>query len=212
MDVRHPAPVSVIDRPRQRRRNTAGNERLTAWVGGTLFVLLAIEGLTIVSIRALLVPHVVVGMLIGAAAGLKILSTGYRFMRYYSGDAAYRKKGPPAPLLRILGPLVILTTVAVIATGILLLYVPVGRMGQLLQWHQASFVLWFLVMSVHVLTYIWRVPALILAEFSQRVPIGRPGRVLALALSLIVGAIGALVVLGPTHSWLSTFLGGVTQH
>ena len=207
MTVReHPA----LARPK--RRNTAGNERLTAWVGGALFVLLAVEGLTILSVQSLLIPHVVVGMLILATVGLKILSTGYRFYRYYSGDPAYRKKGPPAPLLRILGPIVILTSLAVLLTGVLLLYVPKARMGQLLQYHQASFVLWFLVMSVHVLAYVWRVPGLILADLGSRVPVGRPGRLLALALALLVGAVSALLVLGPTHNWLSTFLSGATGH
>jgi hypothetical protein len=206
--------VTVRERPavRRKQRNTEGNERLTAWVGATLFVLLAIEGLTIVSVQQLLVPHVVVGMLITAVAGLKIMSTGYRFFRYYSGDAAYRRKGPPAPLLRILGPIVILTTVAVLATGIALLYVPSSQMGSVLQLHKASFLLWFVAMAVHVLAYIWRVPGLILADLGKRVPVGRPGRILALALALVVGVATSLLVLDPARSWLSLFLSGAIGH
>ena len=57
---------------RRPRRNPDGNERLTAWAGAFLFVLLAIEGLTIVSVQSLLIPHVVVGVLIGAL-GLFVL-------------------------------------------------------------------------------------------------------------------------------------------
>ncbi len=44
----------------------------------------------------------------------------YRFVRYYSGSAPDVRKGPPAPLLRVLGPLVVLTSVAVLGTGIML--------------------------------------------------------------------------------------------
>jgi hypothetical protein len=167
---------------------------------------LAIEGLTIVSVQQLLVPHVVVGMLITAVAGLKIISTGYRFFRYYAGDAAYRHKGPPAPLLRTLGPIVILTTVAVLATGIALLYVPTGQMGSVLQLHKASFFLWFVAMAAHVLTYIWRVPGLILADLGKHVTVDRRGRILALALALVVGVVTSLLVLDPARNWLKSFL------
>lgn len=198
--------------PRTKRRNTAGNERLTAWVGATLFVLLAVEGLTILSVQSLLIPHVVVGMLIVGAVLLKIASTGYRFYRYYAGDPSYRRKGPPAPLLRVLGPLVILTTLAVLVTGILLLYVPRAQMGQVLQLHQASFLLWFVVMTVHVLAYIAKVPRLIVAEFSGKVPFGRRGRLIALGTALVLGALGALVALGPAHAWVATFLGNGAGH
>ena len=48
-------------------------------------------------------------------AGLKIGSTLWRFTRYYTGSAAYVRKGPPAPLQRVTGPFVILTTAAVLA-------------------------------------------------------------------------------------------------
>ena len=58
-------------------------------------------------------------LLIGPVV-LKVCSTGYRFVRYYTGAAAYRRKGPPAPLLRLLGPVVLLTSVAVIGTGVML--------------------------------------------------------------------------------------------
>ena len=40
--------------------------------------------------------------------------------RDYTGAAAYVRKGPPAPLQRVTGPFVILTTVAVLGTGIML--------------------------------------------------------------------------------------------
>ena len=40
--------------------------------------------------------------------------------RDYTGAAAYVRKGPPAPLQQVTGPFVILTTVAVLGTGIML--------------------------------------------------------------------------------------------
>jgi hypothetical protein len=74
-----------------------GNERLTAMTGAVLLVLLAAEGFTILSLRQLLTPHFFIGMLLLGPVALKAGSTIYRFARYYTGSALYRRKGPPGP-------------------------------------------------------------------------------------------------------------------
>jgi hypothetical protein len=76
-----------------------GNARLTGTIAAVLLVLLAAEGVT-VRVGALLSVHVFIGMLLVPPIVLKIGSTGYRFIRYYAGSPAYRRKGPPAALLR----------------------------------------------------------------------------------------------------------------
>ena len=48
-------------------------------------------------------------------AGLKIGSTLWRFTRYYTGSAAHAEGPARAPLQRVTGPFVILTTAAVLA-------------------------------------------------------------------------------------------------
>ncbi len=107
--------------PRHRRRNqldtaggASGNERLTAMTGAVLLLLLAVEGVTIVFKRELLTLHFFFGMLLVGPLVLKIGSTGYRFVRYYAGSAPYVRRGPPALLLRLLGPIVIATSAGVI--------------------------------------------------------------------------------------------------
>ena len=50
---------------------------------------------------------------------LKLGSTGYRFARYYLGSPVYRAKGPPLLPLRLLAPVLVLTTLLVFATGVL---------------------------------------------------------------------------------------------
>ena len=70
---------------------------------------------------------------------LKLASTGYRFTRYYVATAAYRLKGPPHVLLRGLAPVLVATTLAVFATGVLLLVDGPGSRDQLLLWHKVSF-------------------------------------------------------------------------
>jgi hypothetical protein len=72
----------------------AGNEILTSSVAAVLTVLLVIEGVTILRLGSLLVPHMVVGLMLIPVVGLKLGSTGYRFLRYYSHAPAYREKGP----------------------------------------------------------------------------------------------------------------------
>src|ERR1017187_3551186 len=103
-----------------RRADPAGNERLTEMTGAVLLVLFAAECLPLLNIGNLLTLHVFLGMLLLGPAGLKIGSTLWRFTRYYTGSAGYVRKGPPGPLQRVTGPFVILTTVAVLGTGIML--------------------------------------------------------------------------------------------
>ena len=103
-----------------RHADPAGNERLTAMTGAVLLVLFVAECLTLLNIGSLLTLHVFLGMLLLGPVSLKIGSTLWRFTRYYTGSAAYVRKGPPAPLQRVTGPFVILTTVAVLGTGIML--------------------------------------------------------------------------------------------
>jgi hypothetical protein len=68
-------------------------------------------------------PRVGVGVLLVAVAALKIASTGWRFLRYYTGHRPYRQAGSPTTLLRILGPLVIASTVGVLGSGLWLIVV-----------------------------------------------------------------------------------------
>jgi hypothetical protein len=148
-------------RHRRRRRGIGGinggggaegNERLTAMTGAVLLVLFAAEGITILSVHQLLTLHFFVGMLLAGPVLLKIGSTGYRFARYYTGAVPYVRKGPPAPLLRLLGPVVVLTSCGVIGSGIALAFAGPGN-GPWLIAHKALFVLWVGAMTIHVLAY-----------------------------------------------------------
>ncbi len=156
-----------------------GNERLTAASAALLFVLLAVEGLTIVFLRPLFDVHVFVGMLLVPVLVAKLASTGYRFLRYYAGAPAYRRKGPPHPALRLLAPLLVAATVVLMASGILLVVEPTHS-ALLITVHQASFVVWFALASVHVLAYVWRLPRALAPDWRRSrlsaVRRGGPGR------------------------------------
>jgi hypothetical protein len=141
-----------------------GNARLTGYTAVVLVVLLAVEGVTVLSIRRLLVAHALIGFLLIPPIVLKLASVGYRFVRYYAGDRRYREAGPPELLLRLLGPVVVLLTVGVFATGVELWLFGYRFGYQWQTWHKLSFLLWFFAMTVHVLAYLRRTPELALAD------------------------------------------------
>ncbi len=76
------------------RSGVIGNERLTALAGAVLLVLIVVELVTVPNLRALLSVHVLVGVLLAGPLAVKLGSTGYRFLRYYTGSPAYVRKGP----------------------------------------------------------------------------------------------------------------------
>jgi hypothetical protein len=148
----------------ERYGGAEGNERLTVVTGAVLLVLLAAEGLTILHVDRLLTLHFFIGMLLLGPVALKAGSVMYRFFRYYTGKGPYVRKGPPAPLLRLLGPFVLLLTACVFGSGVMLAIVgPAGRYPWLTV-HKAAFILWFGAMAIHVLAYLPRLPRLLYAE------------------------------------------------
>src|SRR5277367_2093546 len=147
------APVGFAH-PRLFSGGTGGNELLTVQVGAVLFVGLAVLGVTIIRIGQLTWLHLFLGLLLIGPVLLKMSSTGYRFARYYSGDAAYRRKGPPAAPLRLLAPVVVLSTIGVFATGVVLLALgPSSRPTWLLP-HKVTFFVWLAAASLHVLGHL----------------------------------------------------------
>jgi hypothetical protein len=215
------APVVGEAAGRQHRENAvlagtggpAGNARLTAWTGLLLLVLIIAEFITLLDVRGLISWHLVIGVLLVPPAMLKTATTGWRVVRYYRGNQAYRDAGPPPLLLRVLGPFVVLSTVAVLASGLVLILAgPDGSRRALLQAfgqridaitiHQATFAVWAAVTGLHTLTRI--VPALRLTLVPRSTHRALPGlywRGTALAVTVIVAAASAIVVLGAGGAW-----------
>src|SRR3954453_21546260 len=116
-----------------------GNEALTDIAGVVLIVLLLAEGITIIDMGGLLTLHMFIGLVLIPPVLVKLGSTGYRFARYYLRTSAYREKGPPLTLLRLMAPVLVLTTVGVFATGVLLLLLG-HRSDTLIQIHKVCFI------------------------------------------------------------------------
>jgi hypothetical protein len=202
--------VSLRTQPRHRRKvdtngGVAGNERLTAMTGAVLLAGFAAEGVTILGLHShgLLTAHIVIGFFLVGPVLLKIGSTVYRFFRYYTGSGPYVRKGPPALLLRLLGPLVVLTSLAVVGTGVILAFTGPGGQGPWLFLHKASFVLWFCCMTVHVLAHAPKLPALLLGNPRVATIVAGAGRRwLLLTGALVAGLLVAVLTAHTAHSWL----------
>lgn len=183
-----------------------GNERLTAINGVLLIVLLAALGVTIVRIRPLIDEHLFLGMLLLAPVALKLASTGYRFTRYYTDDPNYRERGTPPLLLRVLGPLVVLSTVSVFATGVLLLAEGPGASSTLRTLHKVSFIVWVAVTGIHVLGHLPDLARILLIRRGERyeynqLAAGHLGRTIALSGVIVAGLVLAIVLIPHFGGW-----------
>lgn len=189
------------------------NQRLTASTAVVLFVLLFVEGVTVLRVRSLIRPHVLVGMLLVPPILVKIGSTFYRFLRYYTGAPAYRAKGPPAWVLRILGPVVVVLTVIMFGSGIALLLAPASWHASLLGLHKVSFILWFLATTVHVLGHLgetvrFGLPDWVRSRWSPPLRRATNVRRAVLLASLAVGAVLGVLLL----TQVATYLGSAPAH
>jgi hypothetical protein len=191
----------VIDQIR--RAGPPGNERLTASVGLVLLVLLVVETLTTLSARSLLSVHIFLGLLLLPPLALKLVSTGWRFLRYYARDKLYRHEGPPRFVLRLLAPFLIASTLVLFGSGIAL--AAVGGDG-LFAVHIVSFGVWGLLMVVHVLAYLARTVRVGVADWHHSTKLvvgGARGRRAALGGAVLAGVILAVATYPVQQGWLS---------
>jgi hypothetical protein len=137
---------------RDRLGGTDGNEILTAATAAVLTCLLVVEGVTVIHMRGLRGVHMFIGLTLIPPLLVKIGSTGYRFVRYYTGARAYREKGPPLLPLRMLAPLLVVSTIGIFVTGVVLL-VDGHKSGTLLEIHKVSFIVWVAMFGIHFLAY-----------------------------------------------------------
>jgi hypothetical protein len=194
---------------RERLGGAEGNEILTSAAAAVLIVLLALEGITIIHMGGLVSVHMFIGLLLIPPALLKLASTGYRFVRYYSGAREYREKGPPLLPLRLLAPVLVASTVAVLASGVWLLALG-HRSGQVLEIHKIAFIVFGVVFAVHFLAYVPRMVRSLRADWGpirrQAIP-GASVRGMLVAASLGAGLALSLSLLSAIEGWHGGHLG-----
>ena len=149
-------------------------------------------------------------MALGPPALLKTTTTGWRIVRYYTGDRPYRQAGPPPVALRMLGPAGRRRDArppryragagaAGRATSRRTLLTVLGQRIDTITLHQASFAVWAVVTGLHVLARLlpaWR------ATRRPGTPVPGPRRRAVALLSVVVLSLGcADWVLAQSHGW-----------
>jgi uncharacterized membrane protein len=154
-----------------------GNEELTAWAGLLLIPLLVVVGVTLFFMRQLIVVHLFVGLVLVGPVCLKLASAGYRFTRYYTREPRYRRKGPPPLAMRLIAPIVVVSTVVMLVSGVLLLIDGPSSRDQYLELHKVSCIVWVVFVGLHVLGHLAEMPSVAARHppRTDRTPVGRRG-------------------------------------
>jgi hypothetical protein len=199
-----------VDPVLARTGGPAGNSRLTAWTGILLLGLFLAELVTLLDVRGLISWHLAVGVALLPPSLLKTATTGWRIARYYAGNGPYRTAGPPPTILRVLGPLVVLATLALLGTGLLLVFLGepashrtlatvLGQRVDTVTLHQAAFAFWCVVTGLHVvgrLVPAWQVTR----DAGSAVP-GRHRRTTTMAAVLALSVVSTGWLLAHSGGW-----------
>ena len=176
-----------------RRFGPDGNARLTAAVGLTLLVLSAIEYLTLLlGLQRFLSWHVFVGLVLIPPIALKLAATGWRFLRYYTRDEEYVRRGPPMTLMRLLAPLLVAATVLLFGSGVAMAFTHGAALALARRVHGPAAFIWTLTLGAHVLAYLPRAVSHVRRRASSAV---YP------AAALVAGALVAVAALPAMHDW-----------
>ena len=203
--VRPSEPIGMDGENNEDRSGVVGNERLTALAGAVLLVLILVELVSSASLHALLPIHIFAGILLTGPLVVKLGSTFYRFLRYYTRSPAFVRKGPPRLPLRVLGPLLLIMTLVVVGSGIGLVVTGPAQAGLLLPLHNISVLFWLSLIAIHVGTYLWRTPRLVVDDWSKQAGNLVPGRGLRLGVNLgalLAGAVAAILLFPGAAPWV----------
>jgi hypothetical protein len=187
-----------------------GNRHLTSLLGALLLAGIVAELATLaLGLQQTLAVHIAVGVALIPLVAVKLASTGWRMARYYTHAPAYRAEGPPRPLLRGIAPVVVGSTVALLASGVGL--VVAGPHGQFFRAaHGASFALFMLVVGVHALAHLPKLRRFAFTDWAR----GRRARGHALrrgvvAFALVAGGSGAIAIMQAAGPWLTAIRAGI---
>lgn len=162
--------------------------------GILLVVFLAVEGATLLNLRALLTVHAFIGMFLLPIVALKMGSTVWRMARYYLCGEEYVRRGPPPLPLRVaVAPVVVASTLVLFGTGIYLLATHEVQ-GTAVGLHKASFVVWLVATSIHVLFRLARMRHALRARYR-----GLALRLGVVVVTLVAGAAVAAATLPADH-------------
>jgi hypothetical protein len=187
----------------------AGNRNLTAALGALLLVGILGELATLVlGLRQTLPVHIVLGIALIPLVALKLASTGWRMIRYYTSSAEYRRDGPPQPFLRGIAPIVVGSTVSLLGSGLgLVVFGPQAHLFRAL--HSASFAVFLLVVGAHAVAHLPKLRRFAFADWlSGRRTQGHALRRGVVAFAVVSGTAFAVASLQTAGLWIAAMRHG----
>ncbi len=168
---------------------TEGNHRLTALTGALLTIGLALVFLTGLFMDTYWHIHYAVGFALIPVVVLKLVSTGYRVTRYYTGSPVYKAAGPPDWTSRLLAPFLVASIVIALTTGVAL-FLQHSREGILSTLHTDSAVISAVLVGIHLLSHALDALASVGRELR-----GRWSRAASLRVAFAIAALGIGIAL-----------------
>ena len=187
--------------------NPDGNKRLTAAVGVLLLAPVLLEIATVLlGVHTFMSWHVFVGIALIPLVVLKLATTGWRFVRYYTRSRAYVAHGPPQPAMRLLAPLLVVATVVLFGSGVAMGFLH-GHMLQIARrLHGPASVVWLVLLGVHVLVYFGRALRSTASDVrrTEQPPVrGKTARLYGLATAVVCGLVIGAAFAPAQHRWVN---------
>ncbi len=187
--------------------NPDGNKRLTAAVGVLLLAPVLVEGATVLlGVHTFMSWHVFVGLALIPVVVLKLATTGWRFVRYYTRSRAYVADGPPRAAMRLLAPLFVVATVVLFGSGVAMGLLHGHSLQIARRLHGPASVIWLLLLGLHVLVYLGRALRSTADDVlpEDRAPVrGKTARRYALATAVVCGLVLGSALVPAQHRWVN---------
>lgn len=187
--------------------NPTGNERITEAVGALLLVPIAIELATIpLGVHSSMSTHVFVGLLLIPPVLLKLASTGWRFVRYYTGSGPYVEHGPPQLAMRVLAPLFVAATVVLFASGVAMGFLHGRSLTVARRLHGPAAAIWVVLVGLHIIVYLRRALGGAAAEVvaaKRTAVLGARARTALLLVAVAAGVAVAAAAVPAQHRWVA---------
>jgi hypothetical protein len=157
---------------RRIRRGRADNARLVALTGFAILVLLPVPYGTALFLDVLWRVHYFSGLMLIPLLAVKLTGTGWRAVRYYIGDGAYRLDGPPHPMPRLTAPILVASAGVLFASGIVMM-LGADRFGPWSTIHNGSAIIFTGALGLHLLAHLWDTPGDVVADVAPRLVVAR---------------------------------------
>jgi hypothetical protein len=180
---------------------------LTAAVGVLVLAPVVVEvGTILLGVHTFMSLHVFVGLALIPAVLLKLLSTGWRFIRYYTRSREYVALGPPQIAMRMLAPLFVAATIALFGSGVAMGLLHGHSLQDARRIHGPVSVIWLALLGLHVLVYLGRALRRAAADVqptTRRHARGAAARAGTLAAALICGLVLGGATVPAQHRWIN---------